>query len=219
MNLSGGKGYSGLKAQNYKVGQRADATNTFNSQLAADIDTTAAMRGYRSPGAFEGLASMSTKELADDYNRQQQSLSPYYANVSAANNNGLEPNSSSVPKAVDFVPSTTRSGNNDNVVALQAQLNSEGAKLKVDGINGPKTQAALFESLNKQDPEVVAYNNGDKSQYVPGNLQETDMRQVPKGLAAKANGLDESIAYWQSNQAPEGYVPRASYNSFSDMFK
>ena len=108
------------------------------------------------------------------------------------------------------------------VAALQKRLNAEGANLKVDGINGPKTQQALFASSNKADPEVVSYNSGDKPAYVPGPIQkETNMsNQVPKeGLAARANGLDESVSYWLSGDAPEGYVPTAKYNSFLDMFK
>ena len=112
------------------------------------------------------------------------------------------------------------------VVALQERLNASGAKLKVDGIYGPKTQQARFEESNKAAPEVIAFKSGDRPAYVPGPIQqETNMsNQVPnEGLAAKANGLDESVAYWlngdANGQAPEGYIPTARYNSFSDMFK
>lgn len=161
-----------------------------------------------------------TLQLTDFYNEQPKNPA---GNTQSTK---VTPQESAPVQAVITTPAVAvqkRTGNGDPAVrALQERLNAGGAGLKVDGIYGPKTQQARFEESNKAAPEVIAFKSGDRPAYVPGPIQqETNMsNQVPKeGLAAKANGLDESTAYWLSGDAPEGYIPTARYNSFSDMFK
>ena len=115
---------------------------------------------------------------------------------------------------------------NPEVMALQKQLNSQGYNLKVDGINGPKTQAAYFESRNKDNPEVVDYMSGNRPAYVPGKLEEVNMTPVATAQANRGynQGLEDSTKAWLANELPEGAVPTASYNyglaeALSKLFK
>lgn len=115
---------------------------------------------------------------------------------------------------------------NPEVVDLQKQLNSQGYNLKVDGINGPKTQAAYFESRNKSDPEVTDYMSGNRPAYVPGKLEEVNMTPVATSQANRGynQGLEDSTKAWLANELPEGAVPTASYNyglaeALSRLFK
>ena len=126
------------------------------------------------------------------------------------------------PKSVAQLPKGSA-----EVIALQKQLNTNGAGLKEDGIYGPRTAEAVFASYNKEDPEVAAFNSGYRPEYKPGPLQNVTVDSVrrgdapvpAKGLAARANRLYETTAYRISGDAPEGYIPHASYEKFSDMFR
>ena len=126
------------------------------------------------------------------------------------------------------VPAKAVVSKRDPVVeAMQKELNAQGAGLKEDGIMGPKTLAA-WEAI--KNPSQAAVVDGEVYRAQPRTREDNSVDPAAalpirdnvilrKGLAAKANGLDDSVAYWMSGDAPEGYIPTAKYDSFLDMFK
>ncbi|HPY37266.1 MAG TPA: peptidoglycan-binding domain-containing protein [Clostridia bacterium] len=72
--------------------------------------------------------------------------------------------------------------NKEDVKALQKELNQNGANLKVDGIFGPKTQAAYEERYGKANTGGYAYSIGQQMESLEPLFSVGRLNYTPRSL-------------------------------------
>ena len=105
--------------------------------------------------------------------------------------------------------------NKEQILALQKQLNSEGAGLKEDGIWGPKTQTAYNKSLAPAlaaNPATADAVKGSSSDSIIAAYLNNDWSNVNDSAGQPFTADEQKAAYEKANAALDPYYKAQQAN-------
>jgi peptidoglycan hydrolase-like protein with peptidoglycan-binding domain len=106
---------------------------------------------------------------------------------------------------------------NEEVMEKQRMLNRRlGTNLKIDGIDGPKTQKASDMWMARQEADIHrlgAEEMASRQAQAPATqIQEPTQQPAQGGWGYNKEATDRMHQQWLNNELPEGAVPTAVYD-------
>jgi hypothetical protein len=134
-----------------------------------------------------------------------------------ANNWDLDGGNANIYASPSKVVSPSKvSASNEDVMENQRMLNRQlGTNLKVDGIDGPKTQKAMGMWTARQEAyirRVGAEEMASSPVQAPAAQPQPQPQATQGGWGYNQEATDRMHQQWLNNELPEGAVPTAVYD-------
>jgi hypothetical protein len=143
---------------------------------------------------------------------------PYVGMLNNTSNVGLSSNANAYSSPSKSVTTNTYSSPNEDVMEKQRMLNRQlGTNLKVDGIDGPKTQKAMGMLTARREADIQrlgAEEMASRTAQAPAIQQQAQQQAQPAqgGWGYNQEATDRMHQQWLNNELPEGAVPTAVYD-------
>jgi hypothetical protein len=131
------------------------------------------------------------------------------ANIYSSSNKVVVPNT--------YVSSSIKITPNEDIMEKQRMLNRRlGTNLKIDGIDGPKTQKAADMWIAREEADIHRLGTEEmasRQAQAPAAQPQVQLQQpAQSGWGYNQAATDRMHQQWLNNELPEGAVPTAVYD-------